>query len=792
MAAENSTLASVIVAGSNQSAVRVLAKLIASRPPAGHPFCRRVVLVDHRAIGTNLIAEMAATTGLVVAVFPTTIQEFIGSMTAAVEKALSTASPPAPPNPLSHHSVALAICTCLHRKTSVASLAHMQKALSQALPDRKIALATAVARSLEAALAARTDVKDCEPWVAALVKVLETHAKNNIADGRLKAYLSRWKRAQQAAVQLASDSLLRDHLIEAGELPDQVFGFDLSTPPEAIATVLAELGRAIPIKIVSVNPVEQQPACPAAKGWGKRSLHPVEPLAEALGASKTTLPTEAAESPKSSLNAVQNLVRGRPGGGFTLAANDHSLGIHLVTSRYRAAEIARDLIHRAIAEIPGLLLEDIVVLTDDPRTIAPFIDAAFKAVRDERIDPTITALNTRDRDVAVDAFLSALQLGRSSFTAENVFGLAALPPVAEVLGLAADEVEKLAEACGHVGLRAYVDQEHRRNAIGLFSASDAGTWSAALDSLTASLAVPDGGHEVITADGTAPGGGLQPKEAHLLAALDSIILLLRGLNKLAAGGTPAAMAAYSKELLAILLPDRGGWAKTKRLIETAIDAAEADAAAARFTEQMDFLWYRDDLASRVNRLGSGVRVRHGGVSVLTPAQARGRAMKVAVAILSDRFPTEDRPMWPLPVPSQRSGDPCQWDADQRDFFSAFVHATDRFAIVAPAVCPRTRQPLPIASIVHDIQSAAHSVLLGNVVKIEHHESVAAHSLVARSGGLPTRHVAAIKGAEALHDMRSGKRQDQIFPSLDRGTDIPTEVAIEDFIRVFEDPVRGFL
>ena len=99
MAAENSTLASVIVAGSNQSAVRVLAKLIASRPPAGHPFCRRVVLVDHRAIGTNLIAEMAATTGLVVAVFPTTIQEFIGSMTAAVEKALSTASPPAPPNP---------------------------------------------------------------------------------------------------------------------------------------------------------------------------------------------------------------------------------------------------------------------------------------------------------------------------------------------------------------------------------------------------------------------------------------------------------------------------------------------------------------------------------------------------------------------------------------------------------------------------------------------------------------------------------------------------------------------
>ena len=116
MAAENSTLASVIVAGSNQSAVRVLAKLIASRPPAGHPFCRRVVLVDHRAIGTNLIAEMAATTGLVVAVFPTTIQEFIGSMTAAVEKALSTASPPAPPNPLSHHSVALAICTCLHQR----------------------------------------------------------------------------------------------------------------------------------------------------------------------------------------------------------------------------------------------------------------------------------------------------------------------------------------------------------------------------------------------------------------------------------------------------------------------------------------------------------------------------------------------------------------------------------------------------------------------------------------------------------------------------------------------------
>jgi exonuclease V gamma subunit len=789
MAADNTSLASVIIARSNQAAVRALAEKIAARA-ADNPFCRRVVLVDHRAIGMNLIAELAAASGLVVAVSPTPVEEFIASVTAAVERAGDPALPTAP-LPLSHHAVALAVCAALSRATGRAALQQIEDALSHALPDRKIALATEAARSLDAAMKSRVNLADCEPWVADLVAVLEAHA-NAVADGRLAASLSRWKRARQAADQLATDASLRDRLIATGELPDHVFGFDLSVPPAGIAAVLATFGRAIPITIVSVNPVEQTPACPVAKGWGERSLHPVEPLAEALGATATVLPPEGAASPTSSLNAVQDLLRGRPVAAWTPASTDHSLGIHLVPSRYRAAEICRDLVHRAIEEIPGLLLEDIVVLTDDPRTDAPFIDAAFKAVVDERIDPTITALNTRDRDIAVDAFLTALQLGRSSFTAGHVFGLVAMPPVAEVLGLAADEVDKLAEACRHVGLRAYVDQAHRAAAIGSFSASDAGTWSAALDSLAASLAIPDGGHTVIAMDGTAPGGGLHAQDAHLLAALDMIIVLLTGLNTLATGGTPPDMTAAAKELLDLLLPDRGGWAKTKRVIEAAIDAAEADAAAAGFTGQMDFLWFRDDLARRVNRLGSGVLARHGGVSVLTPAQARGRAVKVAVAILSDRFPTEDRPMWPLPMQPQRPGDSCQWDADQRDFFAAFVHATHRFAIVAPAICPRTRQPLPVSSIVHDLRSAAHTALSGNIAHIEHEESVAAHSLSARSGSLPTRHAAAIKAAQALHDMRSGTRRDQIFPVLDRQVEIPTQVTVEEFIRFFEDPVKAFL
>ena len=102
MAADNTSLASVIIARSNQAAVRVLAEKIAARA-ADNPFCRRVVLVDHRAIGTNLIAELAAATGLVVALSPTPAEEFIASVTAAVERAGDPASPTAP-LPLSHHN----------------------------------------------------------------------------------------------------------------------------------------------------------------------------------------------------------------------------------------------------------------------------------------------------------------------------------------------------------------------------------------------------------------------------------------------------------------------------------------------------------------------------------------------------------------------------------------------------------------------------------------------------------------------------------------------------------------
>jgi exonuclease V gamma subunit len=792
----------VVIVPSNREAIGILAKRIAAEAKA-NPFTRHAVLVDSHAIGRNVVAGLAELTGMAVGIEPLTLYPYLRQVVHGVE---TITGPPAPPPALSslpHQAVALAILQLLPtlQKSGCPSLKqHADSIANSHDASSRLALASELARSLHAATETTTDASRCEPWVAELRDALKTYAcagSPTVADDRLLAYLDRWPRAFAALKKLCADAALLQKVIARGALRRHVLAFDPTLYPASPQARAFELLAALTsVTVVLVDPHIHESSDAPSKAWSRRSRRPIEGVKEALAVAEPQLPEAGLQkSGGSALVAIQQSVAGEPVPAGPYPKDDRSVSIHHVPGELRAAEIVRDSLHRAFIDMPGLLPEHVLVVSDDARRDAPFIETAFgmrEATR-ESLPVTTTGIRTRDWDVGVDAFLTAVKLAPTSFAHDAVFQLLAMPPVTQGLRLEAEDVAELSRACKNAGLLAYIDEQHRHAVIGPFGQTDHGTWKAALKSLAMSMAMPDGGHEQVSVRAVAAAGGMQATQMDQLAALRSIIDLLRDLRSLAVGGPLATMLKTLRDITGALFRRPGRWKKSRDAIVQAIKGVEADAASAGFAGEVDYFWLAGELSRRLDRASTNTRALHGGVSLLEPSQARGRMPRVAVFLLSERFPTEDRPLWPEPFVQAHRGVQHRQYADLRDVFSVFMNTSDRVIFVVPSMCDRTYERLSVSSVVHDVRAIADSLHQQHGVSFkEADESVAPHSVKAMQSTLPTRHRGAIRGAQALHAARTSGATSRPFAVIDLAHDVPTEVTLDRFIRFFEKPVETFL
>jgi exonuclease V gamma subunit len=653
---------------------------------------------------------------------------------------------------------------------------------------------------LHAATEVTIDHTRWEPWVAELRDVLKSHARAGsptVADDRLLAYLDRWPRAFSALEKLRADATILQKVIARGALRRHVLAFDPTLyPASPQARAFELLAATTSLTVVLVDPHIRESSDAPSKAWSRRSRRPIEGVKEALAVAVPPPPQPGPQaSGGSALVAIQQSVAGEPVPAGPYPEDDQSVSVHHVPGELRAAEIVRDALHRAFIDMPGLLPEHVLVVSDDARRDAPFIETAFgmrEATR-ESLPVTTTGIRTRDWDVGVDAFLTAVRLAPTSFAHDAVFQLLAMPPVTQGLRLEAEDMAELSKACKNAGLLAYIDEQHRHAVIGPFGQTDHGTWKAALKSLAMSMAMPDGGHEQVSVRAVAAAGGMQATQMDQLAALRSIIDLLRDLRSLAVGGPLATMLKTLRDITGALFRRPGRWKKSRDSIVQAIKGVEADAASVGFAGEVDYFWLAGELSRRLDRASTSTRALHGGVSLLEPSQARGRMPRVAVFLLSERFPTEDRPLWPEPFVQTHRGVQLRQYADLRDVFSVFMNTSDRVIFVVPSMCDRTYERLSVSSVVHDVRAIAESLRQQHGVSYkEADESVAPHSVKAMKSTLPTRHRGAIRGALALHAARTSGAKSRPFAVVDLLHDVPTEVTLDRFIRFFEKPVETFL
>lgn len=792
----------VVVVPSNHAALCLLAERISGEAKT-NPFARHTVLVDSQAIGRNVIAGIAEQTGMAVGIEPQTFSQCLRQLVHGVE---TITGPPTPPPAaaaeLPHQAVALAILqllSTLQRSTCPALKQHADAVANSRDTSSRLALVAELARSLHTATESTTDDARWEPWVAELQDALLTHAtagRPTTIDERLHRYLSRWPRVFSALDKLGQDSSLLRGVINRGAVPKVIFAFDPTLYPSSPqAKVLQLLDKVTSINVVLVDAqIRESPDAPS-KAWSRRSRQPIEGVMKSLGVQPPKPPAPGPATPGgNALTAIKQSVAGEPVPTGPFQKDDRSVSIHHVSGDLRAAEIVRDALHQAFIDMPGLLPEHVLVVSDDPRRDAPFIETAF-ALREapkESLPVTSTGIRTRDWDVGVDAFLTALRLAPTSFAHDSVFQLLSMPSVMHGLRLDSDKVSELSKACKNAGLLAYIDNQHRETVIGPYGQTDHGTWKAALKSLAMSMAMPDGGHEQVSVRDIVAAGGMQATQMDQLAALNRIIELLEHLRRLAAGGPLATMLDALHAITSALFRRPGRWKQSRDAIRDAITAIGADAASAGFAGDMDYFWLTGELSRRLDRASTSTRAMHGGVSLLEPSQARGRTPRVTVFLLSERFPTDDRPLWPEPFVQKYRGGQLRQYADLRDVFSVFMNTQARAIFVVPSMCDRTYERLSVSSVVHDVRAIAESLQQHGVSFTEADESVAPHSVKSMRSTLPTRHRGAIRGAQALYAARTSGTTSRPFAVMDLAHDVPREVPLDRFIRFFEKPVETFL
>jgi exodeoxyribonuclease V gamma subunit len=156
----------------------------------------------------------------------------------------------------------------------------------------------------------------------------------------------------------------------------------------------------------------------------------------------------------------------------------------------REVEVLQDVLLSLFAGDPALLPKDILVMTPDIETYAPFIQAVFSLPPG---DPRFIPFSVADRGVRkesqmLDAFLSLLDLPGSRFGATQVLDILESRAVRSKFSLAEADLELVERWVGETRIRWGIDGESRKE-LGLPEFSE-NTWRAGLERMLLGYALP--------------------------------------------------------------------------------------------------------------------------------------------------------------------------------------------------------------------------------------------------------------------------------------------------------------
>lgn len=178
-----------------------------------------------------------------------------------------------------------------------------------------------------------------------------------------------------------------------------------------------------------------------------------------------------------------------------IAPSDQSIAIHSCHSPLREMEVLYDQMLDWFQNDPSLAPRDIVVMTPEIESYAPFIQAVFGSPEDDAraIPFTVADRGARGQSQVIDTFLRVLDLPNTRLGAATVLGLLETPSVRERFELAEGDLPLIRQWIDDTNIRWGIDGEHRAQFD--LPNLDGNTWRHGLNRLLLGYSLPRRGSE---------------------------------------------------------------------------------------------------------------------------------------------------------------------------------------------------------------------------------------------------------------------------------------------------------
>lgn len=393
---------------------------------------------------------------------------------------------------------------------------------------------------------------------------------------------------------------------------------------------------------------------------------------------------------------------------FAPATQDGSIAVQACHSPMREVEVLYDGLLDLFAQDPTLRPRDILVMTPEIETYAPFVHTVFEYPEEEarRIPFSVSDRHPRSERPVIDAFLRLLELPGTRCTAPEVFALLETPVVRAKFKFGDAEIALIRTWIQKTGICWGIDGAHRE-AFNL-PAFDANSWRAGLDRLLLGYAMAGGGREMF--EGVLPCDDIEGSSAEVLGRFVSAAnALLEFVESAAAPRSPAEWTRVFQNVLDVLF-SAGDHADARDLTELRAELDKLRRVAANAGAERDateFPVVRHHLRTALGAMEQRGAFLGGGVTFcsLTPMRTIPARVVCLLGMNEASFPRRVQPVpWDLIARERpaRLGDPSVRDDDRHTFLDAILAARERLVISFVGRDLRSNEAIPPSVVVSEL------------------------------------------------------------------------------------------
>jgi exodeoxyribonuclease V gamma subunit len=361
---------------------------------------------------------------------------------------------------------------------------------------------------------------------------------------------------------------------------------------------------------------------------------------------------------------------------------DNSIEIHVCHSPMREIEILHDHILDAFQCMPDLKPRDILVMTPDIDTYAPFIQAVFENSIDAHGSIPFSLADRSDpfQSRIMDAFFTLLDLGRSRMEADKIIGLLDYPALRKKFNMDEPDTATIGKWVRELNIRWGVDEDDRKKtAVPFFTEN---TWKSGLDRLLLGYAMP--GQERNLFAGLLPYDHVEGDQGRLLGSfLEFFTCVLKSIKELQSPKTLHAWATTMHGIVDGMFLADDTSERELTAVKRLLGRLEAVQQVSGFDEPVELETVACHLQSELGNASFGSGFLAGKVTFCAMLPMRSIPFKVIclIGMHGTAFPRDDSALgFDLMAAHPKRGDRSRRNDDKYLFLEALVSARNKFYI----------------------------------------------------------------------------------------------------------------